>query len=169
MTWDYTREDKQSVKLRLALQEGQLLFCLEDILEGVCDSELPHCRVTAFAKNLVQVGNRGYFDQVGRESERGAIRRLGVRKGGDFRHLRRPAETGFHEIGARKRGYFWHFFPPANTEERDAFSGRFSAVGYPRDDAGIRPRANSLPVDKRPGIFALDSKYRQYSPRMSQK
>lgn len=66
-------------------------------------------------------------------------------------------------------GIFGIFFPPANTEERDAFSGRFSAVGYPRDDAGIRPRANSLPVDKRPGIFALDSKYRQYSPRMSQK
>lgn len=54
MTWDYLREDKQSVKLRLALQEGQLLFSLEDILEGVCDAELPHCRIAAFAKNLLQ-------------------------------------------------------------------------------------------------------------------
>lgn len=88
MTWDYLREDKQSVKLRLALQEGQLLFSLEDILEGVCDAELPHCRIAAFAKNLLQVGNRGYFHLVGGESERGAIRRPGVRKRGDIRHLR---------------------------------------------------------------------------------
>ena len=109
MTWDYTREDKQSAKLRLALQEGQLLFCLEDILEGVCDAELPHCRIAAFAKNLAQVGNRGYFYLVGREGECGAIRRFGVRKRGDFRHVRRFAEIGVNEVSARKRGYFCHF------------------------------------------------------------
>ena len=109
MTWDYLREDKQSVKLRLALQEGQLLFSLEDILEGVCDAELPHCRIAAFAKNLLQVGNRGYFHLVGGESERGAIRRPGVRKRGDFRHLRGFAEIGLPKVSARKRGFFRPF------------------------------------------------------------
>lgn len=54
--WTYSLMDKQDVKIRIALQENQLFFNLEDILTGVCGLELPTQKILAATRNLAFVG-----------------------------------------------------------------------------------------------------------------
>lgn len=55
-TWTYNLSEKQEVKIRVALQENQLFFNLEDILSGVCGLELARSKLMAETKPLAFVG-----------------------------------------------------------------------------------------------------------------
>lgn len=58
--WEYPLVDKQTVKIRLALQEGQVFFDLEDILDGVCGIDVTASKIASLTKTLVPVYGYSY-------------------------------------------------------------------------------------------------------------
>ena len=53
--WVYTLIDKKTCEIRIALQDGQVFFNLEDILEGVCGIEVTLNKLVNLTKSLVPV------------------------------------------------------------------------------------------------------------------
>ena len=53
--WEYTLLDKKTASIRLALQDGQVFFDLEDILEGVCGIEMTMNKLISVTKSLTPV------------------------------------------------------------------------------------------------------------------
>lgn len=58
-TWTYRLSEKQEVKIRIALQENQLFFNLEDILSGVCGVDLAPSKIVSETRSLAFVGATG--------------------------------------------------------------------------------------------------------------
>lgn len=54
-TWEYPIYEKKTAKIRLALQEGQLFFDLDDILENVCGIDATPAKLTSLTKTLTLV------------------------------------------------------------------------------------------------------------------
>lgn len=58
-TWTYRLSEKQEAKIRMALQENQLFFNLEDILSGVCGVDLAPSKIVSETRSLAFVGATG--------------------------------------------------------------------------------------------------------------
>lgn len=54
VTWNYP-VDKEEVKIRMAIQDGQLFFDLNDILDGVCGYNVIPSKIQSLTKSLLPV------------------------------------------------------------------------------------------------------------------